>query len=94
MRILISVILAAFLMFLVVQAVIFRDRGDEAARELANIRTELEKVKRDSEAIRSDRDFFTNPLNLEKELRARFNYRSEEENLLILVPSPSSTKPQ
>jgi hypothetical protein len=93
MRLVISIILGSFLLFLALQSHLFYERGALAESELREVETQLEKVKNDSEAIRSDREYYANPMNLEKELRARFNYRSGDEQILILVPGSSTTKP-
>lgn len=55
-------------------------------------RQELMRVRNDSEKLKADLNYFINPSNLEKELRARFNYRSPDENLIIIVPASSSSE--
>lgn len=53
---------------------------------------ELFRAKSDAEKLKADLNYFINPSNLEKELRARFNYRKPDENLIIIVPASSSTE--
>jgi cell division protein FtsB len=37
--------------------------------------------------FQADLEYFSNPENLEKELRGRFNYKKPDEKLIILVPA-------
>jgi len=54
---------------------------------------ELFKAKEDALKISSDLNYFLNPVNLEKELRARFNYKLPDEKLIIIVPKTSTSTP-
>lgn len=57
------------------------------AAELGVLEKKLEEVNADGAALRADIDYYGNPENLEKELRARFNYHKAGEVFLILIPS-------
>lgn len=66
-------------------------KGNISARsKYEESRQELFRARNDSEKLKADLNFFANPANLEKELRARFNYRKPDENLIIIVPESSS----
>ncbi len=93
MRLFIMFILAGLLMFLVGQMWYFYERGEEANRQLKTVEAELEKSKHEQAALMADRDYYKNSANLEKELRARFNYRAPGETMIVIVESASSTKP-
>lgn len=43
-------------------------------------------LERENKEIEKDVEYYADPYNLEKELRARFNYKSPGEELLIVVP--------
>lgn len=58
---------------------------------LDQINKDLLKAQADNRAIQSDYQFYLNPVNLEKELRARFNYSLPGEKTIIIVPQASST---
>jgi len=47
---------------------------------------EIELVEGDNSKISEKIDYFSEPRNLEKELRARFNYRLPFEKLIIVIP--------
>jgi len=55
-------------------------------RETAVVTDELDFVEEDSGNLREKIEYFSDPRNLEKELRARFNYRLPFEKLIIVIP--------
>ena len=55
-------------------------------RETAVVTDELDFVEDDSGKLREQIEYFSHPRNLEKELRARFNYRLPFEKLIIVIP--------
>jgi len=63
--------------------------NDTRYREL---KTELGQVHADYNKMQENMDYYLNPGNLEKELRARFNYRMVGEKMFIIVQPASSTK--
>lgn len=54
--------------------------------EFDEIQGQYEKLQADNEELKAEIEYLSDPHNLEKELRARFNYRSPEEKLIIVVP--------
>ena len=58
----------------------------ELKREMAVLSEEIELVEGDNSKISEKIDYFSEPRNLEKELRARFNYRLPFEKLIIVIP--------
>ncbi|MBI2888834.1 MAG: hypothetical protein HYY10_02835 [Candidatus Liptonbacteria bacterium] len=91
--------IAAILALVLVIAVIgfeirrFFVEGNIAQQSLKGIEAKFDKAKSESAALEANLKYFTQPENLEKEMRARFNYRSAGEKLLILVPKePTSTE--
>jgi len=55
-------------------------------REMATITDEIELVEEDNERLDAQIDYFSEPRNLEKELRSRFNFRLPFEKLIIVIP--------
>ena len=55
-------------------------------REMATLVDEIELIEEDNQNLNEKIDFFSEPRNLEKELRARFNYRLPFEKLIIVIP--------
>ncbi len=86
MKAVIVAILIVFLVFLASQIWYFYGETGTAEGELKELQAELDQARSDQEALKADYEFYLNPANLEKELRARFNYRSPGEKLIIIVP--------
>jgi cell division protein FtsB len=59
--------------------------------QLADIQASLTKSQTDEADLQNEVQYLANPLNLEKELRARFNYKNPGETMIIIVPAQSST---
>ena len=57
------------------------------------LRGKVDALKSDNKRLASDIEYLKNPENLVKELKAQFNYRAPDEKLLIIVPSPTGTRP-
>ena len=82
----VSGLLFLFLVFLAVQIIHFSGRAKAArvgydAAERAHGERLAERDR-----LQAELDFYANPENFMKELRARFNYRVQGEKTLILVP--------
>ena len=58
----------------------------ELAGEVIIVTDELDFVEGDNSKLRDKIEYFSHPRNLEKELRARFNYRLPFEKLIIVIP--------
>ncbi len=85
-----------FLVFLLLvlgnQILFFWGKNSESETRYRQLKTELGKVQADYEKMKEDFNYYLNPDNLEKELRARFNYRALGEKMFIIVAPASSTK--
>ncbi len=62
-------------------------------RKLSNqrdlIAPEAESINKENASIKEDISYFTDPQNLEKELRGEFNYKKPGEKMIIIVPQQS-----
>ncbi|MDO8516200.1 MAG: hypothetical protein Q7S28_03050 [bacterium] len=80
-------LLVGFLVVLGFEArTVLKDRASATASMKAATE-KLDKAKIDNESLGNDYQYYSNPINLEKELRARFNYRSPGEKMIIVVPA-------
>lgn len=59
--------------------------------DLAEIEARLTKAKYDEANLQAEVQYLASPINLEKELRARFNYKKPGETMIVIVPNQSST---
>ena len=91
MRILITVLLVSFLTFLTYEIVSFTRRAHEAVVAQQNLETQLQQARTDRSELEREYDYAKRPDNMEKELRARFNYRAAGEKMIIIVPSQASS---
>ena len=91
MRIAIIVILSVILVFLVVQIWYFYSRGEAATDALSEASEKLDTAKADYESLEADADYYGQTANIEKELRARFNYKRPDETMIVVVPTSTST---
>lgn len=60
--------------------------------EVAELRTKFEGLEGESRELTLRISYFENPENLLKEIKSRFNYREEGEELIIIVPNKSATE--
>jgi cell division protein FtsB len=63
----------------------------ELSADLAGVQAELTKAQTDATSLQEESQYLANPINLEKELRARFNYKEPGETMIIIVPAATST---
>ncbi|HTY39664.1 MAG TPA: septum formation initiator family protein [Candidatus Paceibacterota bacterium] len=92
-------ILGILLILLVSQIWYFYERGKTDAKAYAELQQELTAAQAENASLKADLEYYQHPENLEKELRARFNYKAKGETMLVLVPpagstsTPTTTKP-
>ena len=91
MKILVTVILVGFLTFLTYEIYSFTRRAHDAETTQQNLEAQLKQTQSDKSALEREFDYAKRPENMEKELRARFNYRGAGEKMIIIVPEPSSS---
>ncbi len=91
MRIFLAVILGLFLLFVLVQIWTFSVKNGQVQGQLSDMSQQLNKAKADQRSIQNDYDYYSNPVNMEKELRARFNFTQPGEKTIILVPKTATT---
>lgn len=55
-------------------------------KDFEKIDKQLNSLTKENKELTAEVDYFNDPDNLEKELRARFNYTEPGEKLIIVVP--------
>jgi hypothetical protein len=83
--------LMTLLIFMGIKIYSFYAQERQLGTDLADIETRLTKAKADEADLQSEEQYLANPINLEKELRARFNYKKPGETMIIIVPAQTST---
>lgn len=85
-----AALLSLLLIFIGVKVFSFVVEEHGLASDLQSIESRLTKAKTDEADLQAEDQYLANPLNLEKELRARFNYKKPGETMIIIVP-PQTT---
>ena len=83
-------VLTVMLVFLGIQIYSFASEEHSLDNNLADIQTELAKAKTDEANLQSEDQYLADPANLEKALRAQFNYKKPGETMIIIVPASST----
>ena len=74
------------IVYLGVQTYNIQKQRIELGNEFNEVRAEEQELIQDQERLGGQVEYFSDPHNLEKELRARFNYRLPNEKLITVVP--------
>lgn len=91
MKILAIVGLSILVILIGVQIYSFLGQENQLSQTLSDTEARVLKAQSDEADLSADVQYLANPANLEKELRARFNYKKPGETMVVIVPSASST---
>jgi cell division protein FtsB len=91
MKIASIVVLSVFLILIGVQVYSFVAQEWSLGGQLADVQQNLAKAQTQETSLQEENQYLSNPANLEKELRARFNYKKPGETMVIIVPDATST---
>ena len=91
MKIASIVVLSLFLILIGVQVYSFVAQEWSLGSQLADVQQNLTKAQTQETSLQQETQYLSNPANLEKELRARFNYKKPGETMVIIVPDATST---
>ncbi|HEX4104388.1 MAG TPA: hypothetical protein VHZ04_02835 [Candidatus Paceibacterota bacterium] len=91
MKILGIAALSVMFVFIAIRVYGFFAQERELGADLADIQTQLTKAQTTETNLQLEVQYLANPLNLEKELRAQFNYKKPGETMLIIVSGSTST---
>lgn len=91
MKFALPIFLGIVTILLAFQTFSFIREKNESVRKLDEAKKSLNQAALDNEKLKSELEYFSNPVNLEKEIRARFNLKKPGERMIILVPQPEST---
>jgi cell division protein FtsB len=58
---------------------------------LSDVESRLAAAQSDEANLQAETQYLANPANLEKELRAQFNYKKPGETMIIIVPPQSAS---
>ncbi|MDE2019439.1 MAG: septum formation initiator family protein [Patescibacteria group bacterium] len=91
MKILLAVILAVVFILLGTRVVSLYFQERQLNQTLSDAEAKLQKAQADEANLSAELQYLQNPSNLEKELRAQFNYKKPGETMVVIVPQRTST---
>lgn len=74
-----------------IQIVSFVHQTQQLDAAYATAKAALAKAQSDEATLKEEQQYLANPLNLEKEIRARFNYVNPGEKMIIITPTGTSS---
>ena len=86
MRLFIIIILALVLIGVSTQIYFILKERSQLKADLDNLNNRLQALSKENSELNSEIEYFSVPENLEKELKARRNYRKPDEKMIIIVP--------
>ncbi|MDP1689109.1 MAG: septum formation initiator family protein [bacterium] len=86
MRLAIIIVLTLIIGLISYQHIRFFYEWRDVEAEHATLQNQLQTIKKENENIAEDLNYFQNPENLEKEVRAQLNYKKQGEKVIIVVP--------
>ena len=91
MKIAVAVILSIAFIFVATQIISAIRQEHSLAQAFSDVNIRLGEAEGQEQDLSSEMNYLTNPVNLEKELRARFNYAKPGETMVIIVPGSTAT---
>lgn len=79
-------ILAVIVVVVSVQAFGLFRKGYGMGKQLRVSKEKMETLSRENEELQAQLNYFSREENLEKEVRAKFNYKRPEEKVMIITP--------
>lgn len=86
------IFLFILILFLGFEIYIFKGKEKKINEEFLELKRKTEAALIEKKSLENESNYLSNPLNLEKELKARFNYRKPEEKMIIIVPSDENSQ--
>jgi len=86
MRVVAIIILVIVLIGISVQIYFILKERNQLKTELDDLNIRFAGLTKENSDLQSDIEYFSYPENLEKELKAKFNYKNPGEKMIIVVP--------
>lgn len=86
MRLAIIIFLTLFIILIAYQDVRFYYDWRAISLQHAALQNKLLTIKKENENIAADLNYYQDPANLEKEVRAELNYKKPGEKVIVVVP--------
>ena len=93
MRIVAVIALSILIILMGIQAGLFYTKKVTLEKQHAQVIEQAKQADAEYKTLEADYQYYQNPANLEKELRARFNFHLPDEKLIVIVPKASGISP-
>ena len=80
------IVLSIILIAVLIQAYFILKERDQLKIKMNDLNGRLSVLLKENSDIQSEIEYFSHSENLEKELRARFNYKKPGEKMMIIIP--------
>ena len=91
MKLALAALLSIVLVFIGIRAFSFWAEERDLRQSVNDVNTRLMAAKNDAANLQAETEYLSNPANLEKELRAEFNYAKPGEKMIVIVPAQTSS---
>jgi len=88
MKLVFSLVLLIMITVLSVQFYHFYQQRRQLESDLTRVNKQYELLVRENAQLQADLNYFSNPENLAKEFKSKFDYKRPGEKLMIIVPPP------
>jgi cell division protein FtsB len=93
MKLFFAIALASIVLLIGVQIFSFLQEQRTLSQNLEDVNARLTTAKTQEANLQEQMQYLSNPANLEKELRAQFNYKKPGETMIIIVSPQASSTP-
>jgi cell division protein FtsL len=80
------IILTILLIGVGVQAYLISRERNSLDSQLSDLNNHINSLKAENDNLLGEIKYFSDPENLAKELKAKFNYRGGDEKMMIIIP--------
>ena len=87
-------ILIILLVAVAAQVYLFAVKEKKVSADFSELEGKIKEASDKNSNLGAQLEYYLNPVNLEKELRARFNYKRPGEKVIIIVPKNETTTNQ
>ncbi len=85
-RIIVMVLFVAVLAFLWTQAYLMHREASQLEEKITALSQKSEQLTKENADIEQDVTYYSDPQNVDKLLRSRFNYKKPGEHMIIVIP--------
>ncbi len=86
MKTILAIILITVIIIAGIQLYKLYGQNVSLQQKTSKLTADINEISDENSKLEADLKYFSNPANLEKELRARLNYKKPGEELMILIP--------